>query len=429
MHGEKPFILLKRKQSENYYVRLKDDNGKVVAWKSTGESNYSKAMEKAWNIYFNSKDEIKKKSVLSQLDVDALTESEVVKLLEALKEKGFITSYIQPNKKDSVNSLAYCYDFWNPAKSQYLKEKSRKGHTVHLRHISSCNGFIRNYWEDILENKSLGEVTKNDIQKMFDRLDNLDLNGNTKNHILRSVLTPLKYAYSKELIDKDLTFGWTFYQTVYKEKVLLTKEMAVALFKRMWKNPMAKLANMVAMCTGMRAGEILALTPEDLGEDCIYVNHSWNALDKLKSPKNGETRIEYVYSQEVIFNLLALASTNYHKTGIKFIFYSTLPNQPLDEKVLTKSLRYELKQMGMAEEEVKKVTFHAWRHFYTTYMRGKVDDKLLKSQTGHKTLEMLNHYSNHQIEGDIELIKEAQKATFEDIIPQDAFFELKALTD
>ena len=45
-----------------------------------------------------------------------------------------------------------------------------------------------------------------------------------------------------------------------------------------------------AMHTGMRAGEIQALTVDDLGEDGIYVRRSWPKYDGLKCCKNGEER-------------------------------------------------------------------------------------------------------------------------------------------
>ena len=51
----------------------------------------------------------------------------------------------------------------------------------------------------------------------------------------------------------------------------------------------AKIANEFAMHTGMRAGEIQALTVDDLGEDEIYVRHSWSkymASNAVKTVKN-----------------------------------------------------------------------------------------------------------------------------------------------
>jgi len=40
----------------------------------------------------------------------------------------------------------------------------------------------------------------------------------------------------------------------------------------------------------MRQGEIAALRLQDIGEDRIYIRHSWGKYDGLKTPKNGEER-------------------------------------------------------------------------------------------------------------------------------------------
>jgi integrase len=80
----------------------------------------------------------------------------------------------------------------------------------------------------------------------------------------------------------------------------------------------------------------------------------------------------------------------------------------MEEKILLYDLRKAMQSVGMSKETAKVYTFHGWRHFYTSYMRKKVDEKLLQKQTGHKTLTMLDHYSNHEITGDRERVREAQ---------------------
>ncbi len=51
-------------------------------------------------------------------------------------------------------------------------------------------------------------------------------------------------------------------------------------------------------------------------------------------------------------------------------------------------------------------------------MRNRINEKLLKSQTGHKTLSMLDHYSDHQIAGDKKQIQAAQVAVFGNLLPE-----------
>ena len=56
------------------------------------------------------------------------------------------------------------------------------------------------------------------------------------------------------------------------------------------------------------------------------------------------------------------------------------------------------------------------KHFFATYMHGKVQDKVLQMATGHKTNAMLQHYANHTRLEDINELKEAQKSVFEPIL-------------
>jgi len=72
---------------------------------------------------------------------------------------------------------------------------------------------------------------------------------------------------------------------------------------------------------------------------------------------------------------------------------------------------------GFPESEEKKHDFHGWRHFFTTYLMSKLEKKLLKSQTGHRTDIMLARYGEHWKDGDRELIQRAQTETFGKLIP------------
>ena len=51
-------------------------------------------------------------------------------------------------------------------------------------------------------------------------------------------------------------------------------------------------------------------------------------------------------------------------------------------------------------------------------MISKLDKKLLKSQTGHKTDEMLAHYGDHETDGDREIIQATERETFAGLLPE-----------
>lgn len=413
MKSSLPFTILRKSRSPYYYVRLRDDRGNEISCISTKETDYNKAVVKGWKIYSLGTKKTNAKVKINQAEI---TSDDVQYYMEEFKKRGLIQSYTITSSNNNMKAVDYILSFWNEEESNYLKSKKRHNQGVHKKHLMNNISRINRYWLDILKDKTLGQVDRNDIQMMFDRLDETELNGNTKNHIIRSVLTPLKYAYNNEFIDRDLSSGWVFYKPVYQKRNILTKEMAKALFSQEWHNKAARIASMLSMCTGMRQGEILSLSLKDIGEDCIYVNNSYSQIDKLKSTKNGESRTEQLPFKSLIFDLLELGNTNPYTTGYKYIFYSTIPDKPMESKILLRELRRELCRIGLTEEESKMYTFHSWRHFYTSYMKGKIEDKLLQSQTGHKTLSMLEHYGNHILDGDIEKIQNAQLTIFGDII-------------
>jgi integrase len=181
-----------------------------------------------------------------------------------------------------------------------------------------------------------------------------------------------------------------------------------------------KLANMLASVTGLRSGEILALRFQDLGQDCLYIRASWNEADKLKPPKNNETRTIELPFPELVSDLFEQAKQNpFGVAPDSFVFWSESNAQrPMQPDRFVDGLRNALRQVGFSVEDTKQYVFHSWRHFYTSYMISRLDKKLLKSQTGHRTDEMLSHYADHRTEGDKELIQKHEREAFAGLFPK-----------
>lgn len=110
-----------------------------------------------------------------------------------------------------------------------------------------------------------------------------------------------------------------------------------------------------------------------------------------------------------------------------FVFWAALKaDKPIEKRLLLDDLRGALVETGMSKESAKVYTFHAWLSdcsrkrttFFTSYMKNRIDEKLLAKQTGHKSLIMLKHYSDHVLDGDRERIQAAQQETFKDLMPE-----------
>jgi integrase len=94
-------------------------------------------------------------------------------------------------------------------------------------------------------------------------------------------------------------------------------------------------------------------------------------------------------------------------------------SKPMESVLFIKGLRDALEKIGMPHDSASIYVFHGWRHFFTAYMRDRLNEKLLQSQTGHKTVSMLDHYSMHRLSGDRERIRQAQQDVFGALIPMD----------
>jgi integrase len=176
---------------------------------------------------------------------------------------------------------------------------------------------------------------------------------------------------------------------------------------------------MLAMVTGMRAGEIQGLRFQDLGEDCLYVRHSWNFQDGLKSTKNNESRTVEVPFPGLMQELFELAKSNPHEQSMdSYVFWAEKsPDKPMEQDIFLRDFKSSLIKSGLSKESTKRYTFHGWRHYFTSYMRERITEKLLQKQVGHKTLQILNHYSGHIISGDRERIRQAQLEAFGGLLP------------
>ena len=416
MAVEEPFILSKRKNSPYFQVRFKnpDKNSKerFLPAKSTKETVRSKALVKAWAMY--NEETVAAKSAVQTIRTAKLSDTDIQKLVQILRDRGIDVT--APSEK-SENLLNFLLTFWDIKTSPYIAEKKRMNRHIGISYIFESRKAIENYWcKYFPEDKKLQSVTRKDLKDFIEFIDKTPLGWSRKLKIYRAGSIALKWAFMDERIDKDVTAGIVSFSGKANERKILTKEMAELIFSVKWSNERCQLANLIAMLTGMRAGEIIALRKQDLGENVIYVRHSWEVREGLKTPKNGEERTVFFPFPQIIQKLLSLANLNGGRLD-SFIFFAPLSkNKPMDKKALNQQLKKQMKMVGISEDVCKQICFHSWRHFYTTYMSDRVNQRILQSQTGHKTLTMLEHYGNHQLESDANMIENAQLEVFGDIL-------------
>jgi integrase len=420
-----PFSIFKRADRSCYSVSFKDAGGKYLRPVSTGKKTENEALEVAFKWL---RDGIpQKQAALSVNDLSLKdvarkikTETEVEALLSELRRLGWMKSYVLKESPAAEDFISFLKTFWDWETSPYIKEKRRKSHGIHQRHCKIQKQAICLYWETFFKGRFLGDIASADIDAFINHMGEKELSASRKNVVIKAGTRPIRWAFSKGKIDKDPTRGHIMFSGEQRKRNILTPNAASAIFKMAWNDERAKLANMLSAVTGMRSGEILALRFKDLGPDCLYVQGSWNDADGLKPPKNNDTRTVELPFPDLIHGLFEQAKLNpWGLSPDSYVFWSEFRmDRPMQPNLFVYGLRDALAKIGYSDDEAKKYLFHGWRHFYTSYMINKLDKKLLKSQTGHRTDVMLAHYGDHRTEGDRGIIRTKEREAFAGILPE-----------
>jgi integrase len=464
-----PFLVFKRKQRRFFYVRFKDgQTGEYLPVISTKKETKAEAIQTAFDWLKNGipqKGEpvdFKKYTLRDMAKGADISKADAEFICKELQRRGLLKSYVLEDSVQAIDFISYLTNFWDWEKSPYIKEKLRRNHGIHRRYAAEMTGAINKYWTPFFKGKVMGEITRQDIESFIAYLESLPekakkeqveidkalweeaerekveiekglrkpkrknaapqvcqivrfpKSASRRNTIIQAGTVPLAWAFQKEMIDKDIVSGITWFSGKANKRQILTPELAKTLFTVNWKDERSRLANMLAMVTGMRAGEIQGLRIQDLGQDCLYVRHSWNFQDGLKTTKNNENRTVEVPFPGLMHELIEMAKSNLHGHNMdSFVFWAEkFSNKPIEQDIFRRDLKDALIKTGLSQESAKEYTFHGWRYYFTAYMRDKVTEKLSQSQTGHKTLSMLDHYAGHKITGDRERIRQAQIEMF-----------------
>ena len=417
----KPYLLFKTKHSPFWYAQVRLPDGTISRNKSTGKENKTDAeltvMEWVVNGCVPERTSrtgkaIGKKSftfitLLNYLKTNDLSNQEIEDLIEVMKSRKIIQTAVRPNAKGDCDAMEYLIDFWTRDKSQYLRELELKGHSLTNRHIQNMRNTITNHWKIFLEGKLLGEITRDDVNKIFMAESTKNLTPKTVKAILQALTIPMKWAHLNGMTENNCYSGIISPKSKPKKKQILTLEQTKALFEAEWDNDRVKLACLIACFTGMREGEILALQVRDIGEDRIYIRHSYSSYDGLKPPKNGEER-EIRIPPELRDMILNQASFNPWGNGqSNFVFFSPQsPDKPLSPKRFNRYLRRALESIGYPNPE--EITFHSFRHEWCTNTLSEIgDQRICMIGSGHKTESVFNNYANH-IQKEIALNKIAE---------------------
>ena len=452
------FSLYRRNQI--YYVRWKNpDTGRYAGAVSTGETEESAALAA---VYYMERHGIpdRSRSVREHIQIDTildrlrgaenLSTDDAARIVEQLKKRGLIVGATIAGGPAAEILSDWLLSFWDWNASPYVSELRAHGHSITRGHCLEMASYVRRYWEPHFKTKRVGEVSRSDLRdfgvSLADRLS-----PQTINHCLNAGSTALQWAHVNGLIPDDPTKKLKRFVVRPKKRDVLTADEIRRLYSIEWPDSRARLASLVAMTTGLRAGEIAALTVDDIGDDRLHVRHSWSKSDGLKSPKTGETR-SVPLLPAIRDQLREQAALN--PWGGSFVFWSTVrEDRPVSTRLFSGGLVDALVLLDLPQsdleawrrvvqqrsrkvqpdpddarawervEEIRKrwrdrgVVFHSWRHYYAAKMADRLEARQVMTATGHRSATMFEHYAAH---ADAETFREVAIAAgeaFSNIIP------------
>lgn len=263
MNIAKPYLIYKTSNGV-YYAELLLPDGTHANKKSTGCRNRAEAEKvvMGWvvngnipartNGKENRKTTVDKISFFNNLRNYDFSPDEVLKIAQTLQERKLIQSFVIANTPQSKPIEDFLEEFWNYDKSPYVREKKLRGQSIHRDYCVALMTRLRTYWYPLLEGKSVGEITRDDIYQIFTHDSVFKLAPKTINSIVSAITIPMKWAYFHGLTNNNCYDGILKCSAKSKKREVLTLEQALSVFCTEWENDTARLANMLAFYTGMR---------------------------------------------------------------------------------------------------------------------------------------------------------------------------------
>jgi integrase len=195
---------------------------------------------------------------------------------------------------DFVKFLLWLWDYEeNPRIRDLLAHKQSLSRT----HAYNMQSQINTYYAPFFRCRTVATITRQDL-KAF----SLHLAENAKtqrtgealspryiNIIMKAAITALTWAAKEHLIPVNPAAGLTlFSETTGKKRGVLTMQEAEVLFRIKWPNKneeagktdrRAMIGSLVAMTTGMRVGEVLALKKSDIDPVKPIISDSKETLE------------------------------------------------------------------------------------------------------------------------------------------------------
>ena len=378
--NEENFRLFKRKLDKKnfFYVRILDEEGKIIATRSTGTSDERKAVKKALAI---------------------------VKTIPK-----------NPMKQDPL-FVDFLLGFWT-RNSEFVQLRELDGHRLSSIYIDKTRFYINSLTTtyEPFKKLRLSQVTPRTLDKWKLAVGQSDASRKGINHALNGIRVALRWAFAQGYISNDPTLSFKYIAYRPQEKGALSSSEMRLIESLEWPDLRQKAALLFGFSCGLRCGEIRALRWRhiDFETNTIKVIENYTDDDGLKEPKAGSFRLIPIFGK-VLDVLIELKRTNpYGGEQYDYVLPNVEREKPLAAITIKRGFEKILDKIDIDKNvRVKrKLSFHSMRHSFVTRAReAGLSDFVVRTISGHKSSRMTEHYS-HQTMTAVEAARESLETAF-----------------
>lgn len=316
------------------------------------------------------------------------------------------------HKKDTRKTVRqYGKNFWNYESCPIIKSKIARGGHFSVKVASQNQQKFDDHICPYLGDVELAKLTANMIEQwLLDLPKKSRISNKTANDAFFVFRQMLDQAVFEEEIKSNP--AKTIKPLVRKStrKGAFTLEQIKALFEKPWKDKWAYTACYVASRTGMRIGEVRALTLGQVFPDHINVDASWADSEGRKSTKSGWERV--VPINKDIYNLLMEIAPPFEDC----LFFSLDGKSPVRDKYFNRRLVEKMDEINAEKGRLffdydnKKapLSFHSFRHFLNTrLLAADLPNSKIQAIIGHESDKMTEHYAHLDVD-DLKVVREVQ---------------------
>lgn len=325
---------------------------------------------------------------------------------------GLIQSSTSSGPVSDLTFEEFASPWWSWDACPYVLARRAAGTESHpgikQSYVRSSYLWTKNYLIPYFGKYKLADINVDMINSFWQVLkDKHGLAPKTINNIRSVFIVMMKDAVKRGLIGSN-PVEMTIPRRVDKKKQeLLTDEECAKLFDvdrihDLWNDRIVYYVySFVAGLTGLRAGELLALTIHDVSVNKITVRRSYNESYGMTTTKTSEERVVPITSD--IYRYLNVAWQSHPNDENDFIF-SFDGKKPMNEGRARNAFYKAMEKIGISEKERRRrcLTFHSWRHKFTTdCVKSNMHPEKIMALTGHKSASMLLRYTDLNPEKDI----------------------------